>query len=99
MIERVQPPAIIWRALCKQDLNGMSAIGPSRHFAAARQSRCFRAEADIGLDFMSARRSDNWTTNHILALVGQRLITHFNVLQALDRHLEPMSAAGFPEDD
>jgi hypothetical protein len=34
-----------------------SAIGTSRHFAAARQSRCFRAEADIGLDFMSTRPS------------------------------------------
>ena len=31
------------------------ALGTSRHFTAARQSRCFRAEADIGMDFMSTR--------------------------------------------
>jgi hypothetical protein len=29
----------------------MSVRGTSRHFAAARQSRRFRAEADIGPDF------------------------------------------------
>ena len=34
-----------------------SGFGTSRYFAAARQSRCFRAEADIGLDFMSTRPS------------------------------------------
>ena len=33
----------------------MSPNGTSRHFAASRQCRCFRAEADIGLDFMSTR--------------------------------------------
>ena len=35
----------------------MSPNGTSRHFAASRQSRCFRAEADIGLDVMSTRPS------------------------------------------
>src|ERR1700680_3048489 len=33
----------------------MSPIGPSRHFAAARQFGRFRTEADIGPDFMSTR--------------------------------------------
>ena len=33
------------------------AIGPKRHFAAARQFGRFRTDADIGLDFMSTRPS------------------------------------------
>ena len=39
------------------DLLPMSEIGPSRHFAAARQFGRFRTDADIGPDFMSTRPS------------------------------------------
>jgi hypothetical protein len=40
----------------------LSSTLPSRHFAAARQSRRFRAEADIGPDFMMglSNRSACW---------------------------------------